>query len=91
VLCRLWSDSAITLKESSGLAAPPGTLKSQNTANLLARFSVPLRRGGLGLAPYSFTFPVIQSNGYRSLDEGSEEFEVKQGPKGLRAENVNRV
>jgi len=34
-------------------------------------------------------FSAIQSNGYRSLDEGSTvEFEVKQGPKGLQAENV---
>jgi CspA family cold shock protein len=37
-------------------------------------------------------FSAIQANGYRSLDEGSEvEFEVKQGPKGLQAENVNKV
>jgi CspA family cold shock protein len=37
-------------------------------------------------------FSAIQANGYRSLDEGSDvEFEVKQGPKGLQAENVNRV
>jgi CspA family cold shock protein len=37
-------------------------------------------------------FSAIQANGYRSLDEGSEvEFEVKQGPKGLQAENVARV
>jgi len=37
-------------------------------------------------------FSAIQANGYRSLDEGSEvEFEVKQGPKGLQAENVNTV
>src|SRR3954451_207163 len=37
-------------------------------------------------------FSAIQSSGYRSLDEGSQvEFEVKQGPKGLQAENVNRV
>jgi CspA family cold shock protein len=37
-------------------------------------------------------FSAIQANGYRSLDEGSEvEFEVKQGPKGLQAENVSRV
>ncbi len=37
-------------------------------------------------------FSAIQANGYRSLDEGSEvEFEVKQGPKGLQAENVVRV
>jgi cold shock protein len=37
-------------------------------------------------------FSAIQSNGYRSLDEGAEvEFEVKQGPKGLQAENVSRA
>ena len=37
-------------------------------------------------------FSAIQANGYRTLDEGAEvEFEVKQGPKGLQAENVNRV
>ena len=37
-------------------------------------------------------FSAIQSSGYRSLDEGAEvEFEVKQGPKGLQAENVIRV
>jgi cold shock protein len=36
-------------------------------------------------------FSAIQANGYRSLEEGSEvEFEVKQGPKGLQAENVTR-
>jgi CspA family cold shock protein len=37
-------------------------------------------------------FSAIQSAGYRSLDEGSQvEFEVKQGPKGLQAENVQRI
>ena len=37
-------------------------------------------------------FSAIQTAGYRSLDEGSEvEFEVKQGPKGLQAENVLKV
>ena len=37
-------------------------------------------------------FSAIQANGYRSLDEGVEvEFEVKQGPKGLQAENVSPV
>jgi CspA family cold shock protein len=36
-------------------------------------------------------FTAIQMSGYRSLKEGSEvEFEVKSGPKGLQAENVNR-
>jgi cold shock protein len=37
-------------------------------------------------------FSAIQSSGYRSLDEGAQvEFEVKQGPKGLQAENVVRA
>ena len=37
-------------------------------------------------------FSAIQANGYRTLDEGAEvEFEVKQGPKGLQAENVIRT
>jgi CspA family cold shock protein len=36
-------------------------------------------------------FSAIEMSGYRTLDEGSEvEFEVKKGPKGLQAENVNR-
>jgi CspA family cold shock protein len=35
---------------------------------------------------------AIQMNGYRNLDNGMEvEFEVKQGPKGLQAENVSQV
>ena len=34
-------------------------------------------------------FSAIQSNGYKSLDEGARvEFEVTRGPKGLQAENV---
>ena len=34
-------------------------------------------------------FSAIRDEGYRSLDEGSAvEFEVRQGPKGLQAENV---
>jgi cold shock protein len=36
-------------------------------------------------------FSAVQMSGYRTLEEGSEvEFEVKTGPKGLQAENVNR-
>jgi cold shock protein len=36
-------------------------------------------------------FSAIQMSGYRTLEEGTEvEFEVKQGPKGLQAENVGR-
>ena len=34
-------------------------------------------------------FSAIQANGYKTLEEGSEvEFVVKQGPKGLQAEDV---
>ena len=34
-------------------------------------------------------FSAIQSNGYRSLDEGAQvTFVVKKGPKGLQAEEV---
>ena len=34
-------------------------------------------------------FSAIQASGYRLLDNGAEvEFEVKEGPKGLQAENV---
>ena len=37
-------------------------------------------------------FSAIQANGYKTLEEGSEvEFEVKQGPKGLQAEDVLKV
>ena len=37
-------------------------------------------------------FSAIQAGGYRSLEEGEAvEFEVKQGPKGLQAENVLKV
>lgn len=34
-------------------------------------------------------FSAIQMDGYRKLDQGIEvEFDLKQGPKGLQAENV---
>jgi CspA family cold shock protein len=34
-------------------------------------------------------FSAIQTNGYRTLDEGAKvAFAVKQGPKGLQAEDV---
>jgi CspA family cold shock protein len=37
-------------------------------------------------------FSAIQSNGYKSLDEGARvEFEVTRGPKGLQASNVEAV
>jgi CspA family cold shock protein len=37
-------------------------------------------------------FSAIQANGYKTLEEGSEvEFVVKQGPKGLQAEDVMKV
>ncbi len=34
-------------------------------------------------------YSAIQSNGYRSLEEGQRvEFDTAQGPKGLQAENI---
>lgn len=34
-------------------------------------------------------YSAIEATGFRTLDNGAEvEFEVKQGPKGLQAENV---
>lgn len=37
-------------------------------------------------------FSAIQSNGYKSLDEGARvEFEVTRGPKGLQASNVQTI
>jgi CspA family cold shock protein len=37
-------------------------------------------------------FSAIQSNGYRTLEEGAQvEFFVKKGPKGLQAEDVSVV
>jgi cold shock protein len=35
-------------------------------------------------------FSSIQMNGYRTLEEGTGvDYDLKQGPKGLQAENVN--
>ena len=37
-------------------------------------------------------FSAIQSNGYRTLEENQRvEFDVKQGPKGLQAENIRPI
>lgn len=37
-------------------------------------------------------YSAIQMNGYRTLEQGIEvEFELKTGPKGLQAENVEAV
>ena len=37
-------------------------------------------------------FSAIQTDGYKSLDEGDEvEFETEQGPKGIQAANVRRL
>ena len=37
-------------------------------------------------------FSAIQGDGYRSLQEGDRvNFEVRNGPKGLQADNVERV
>ncbi len=63
-----------------------GTVKWFNSAKGYGFIS---REGGEDVFVH---FSAIQANGYRSLDEGAEvEFEVKQGPKGLQAENVSRL
>ena len=37
-------------------------------------------------------YSAIQMDGYRTLDQGLEvQFDLKQGPKGLQAENVDRA
>lgn len=37
-------------------------------------------------------FSAIQTNGYRSLEEGQQvEFEVQEGPKGLQAASVRPI
>ena len=37
-------------------------------------------------------FSAIQGDGYRSLEEGARvSFEVQNGPKGFKAENVERL
>ncbi len=37
-------------------------------------------------------YSAIQTDGYRSLDEGqSVEFTIEQGPKGLQASNVGKL
>jgi CspA family cold shock protein len=37
-------------------------------------------------------FSAIQSNGFRTLDEGQRvEFEVAQGPKGLQAQDIRTI
>lgn len=37
-------------------------------------------------------YSAIQSNGYRSLEEGQRvEFDTAQGPKGLQAENIRPI
>ncbi|MGD2091681.1 MAG: cold shock domain-containing protein [Candidatus Aminicenantes bacterium] len=37
-------------------------------------------------------YNAIQGQGFKSLDEGEEvEFEIRQGPKGEKAENVTKI
>ena len=60
-----------------------GTVKWFNDAK---GFGVISRQSGEDVLVH---FTAIQANGFRSLQEGQAvQFEVKKGPKGLQAENV---
>jgi cold shock protein len=78
--------SATNTTSGEGLVKEKGTVKWFNAAK---GYGFIQRAGGDDVFVH---FSAIQTNGYRSLDEGAQvEFEVKQGPKGLQAENVNTV
>ena len=45
-----------------------------------------------GSADVFVHYSVIQSEGFKKLDEGDKvEFEVEQGPKGLQAKTVRKI
>jgi CspA family cold shock protein len=78
------SSSRITRKkEKVQTKVEQGTVKWFNDAK---GFGFIARQNGEDVFVH---FSAIQSNGFRSLQEGqSVQFEVTKGPKGLQAENV---
>lgn len=77
---------AIPKKEEATEVKEQGTVKWFNAAK---GFGFIRRQSGEDVFVH---FSAIQSEGYRSLNEGQAvEFEVRQGPKGLLAENVTAL
>jgi cold shock protein len=69
---------------TEGLMRETGTVKWFNAAK---GFGFIQRESGEDVFVH---FSAIQASGYRSLDEGARvSFVVKQGPKGLQAEEVD--
>jgi CspA family cold shock protein len=73
-------------KRSNALAREQGVVKWFNASK---GFGFIQRQSGEDVFVH---FSAIQMDGYKALNEGQlVEFEVRQGPKGFQAENVNKV
>jgi len=82
-LCRRVGEIDLQLSEEETSMREKGTVKWFNAAK---GYGFIQRENGEDVFVH---FSAIQTEGYRSLDEGaSVEFEVTRGPKGLQAANV---
>jgi len=80
---RFRSASANFKKQGNAVSKEQGTVKWFNASK---GYGFIQRQSGEDVFVH---FSAIQSDGYKTLNEGQRvEFEVKQGPKGLQAENV---
>jgi cold shock protein len=76
----------IQMCRGNSLAREQGTVKWFNASK---GFGFIQRQSGEDVFVH---FSAIQGDGYKTLNEGQAvEFEVKQGPKGLQAENVTKA